>query len=118
MLETYISYVESFFQKRGVSSPRELCFEELAEENSGTLIFAPRKSHAVTICRPDTIEHLCVVNSLEPECVQRVHTAHEIAHIILHVGIQKFNDGDLQDFPGIAGYAVGWTHLCAVLSSL
>ncbi|WP_304459310.1 ImmA/IrrE family metallo-endopeptidase [Alicyclobacillus sendaiensis] len=89
MLGHFINHVETFFKDMGVSSPRELDFKALAASNSAKLLYVPRKSHAITICRNDgSIEHICVVNSKEKQDVQRVHASREIAHTFLHAGSQ------------------------------
>ncbi|WP_035462244.1 ImmA/IrrE family metallo-endopeptidase [Alicyclobacillus macrosporangiidus] len=89
MLDIVISYVESFFRERNIWSPRDLCLDELAAEHNATLLYEPRRSHAVTIVHaPNSVEHLCVVNCTETRRVQRVHAAHELAHVLLHSGNQ------------------------------
>ncbi|MCL6443346.1 MAG: ImmA/IrrE family metallo-endopeptidase [Alicyclobacillus sp.] len=90
MLDHYFQYVESFFRSRNIWSPPDLCLDELAAENHAVILRKPRKSHAILIeLEPNQVQYLCVIDTRRTPMVQRVHTAHELAHVILHYGDQS-----------------------------
>ncbi|WP_051663453.1 ImmA/IrrE family metallo-endopeptidase [Alicyclobacillus macrosporangiidus] len=109
------SFVVDFYHKHGIRSPQDIDLEMFAKEAGVPVRFLPRPSKAYELAGG---KYLIIINSENEWPEQRVELAHELGHVLLHVGVQWFMPDDfraLQEWQAnrFAMYALAPTFMIA-----
>jgi Zn-dependent peptidase ImmA (M78 family) len=107
--------IVDFYRKHGIRSPQDIDLEMFAEEAGVPVRFLPRPSKAYELAGG---KYLIIIDDRNEWPQQRVELAHELGHVLLHVGVQWFMPDDfraLQEWQAnrFAMYALAPTFMIA-----